>query len=425
MEYLYNTLYTNYAFKKLANNLANPFYTYSPYELFTIKVGDGDNSIDLDKTSLSRALVDLNITSVKTTSNTIIFTCEIPEDIKDINITEIGLFDRVDGVERLFSYSRVDAVKPAELGFELVVEINLALRTINYFPEKIKIRVSKYDYTTKEMLFNLKNMFEYIETNLERIIDFNSTEVGLNKEQVFYEEEERIEDIITNYSCTCKYFNLHNLFSSNLKNCFFIKNNIRKLSYTLTDLVVDSAFIKIYLNTLISSGDSISFNGGTTLSFTAKIGVLLEGKETPILNKIDGETTYFKIGIEKTSLNFLLKGSDRNYTFSLPLTENELPYYLENFNTYTITFNGDPKNPESHLYINGKELDIIESGIELGEITDFSRCPLKNYITDGDNIVVGEDIQFKNIVFLNKIISEKDIFNLYLAQKEPNLEVAS
>ena len=101
--YLYNTVFTNYALRKLANDLANPSYAYSPYNLIVVKIGDGDNTIDLDRKNLSRTICALNITDVKVTNTYVTFTCEIPEEVEGVNITEIGLFDIIDCQEKLFT----------------------------------------------------------------------------------------------------------------------------------------------------------------------------------------------------------------------------------------------------------------------------------------------------------------------------------
>lgn len=424
MNYLNNTIFTNYALHKLANNLANPDYLYSPYQFISIKIGDGDNTLNLDKESLSKTLYTLNINNIKITSNTITFTCEIPAEIKDINITEIGLFDKSENGEKLFSYSRVNTIKPSEIGYELVVELNISLKTVNYYPEKIKLRIIEDNYITKEMLNNLKNVFLYVETNLERIIDFNSHEIGLYKEQSFYDFEKNINNILNNYSYANKYFNLYIKYKNNLKNSFFIEDK-NFLNYIVKDLVTNTAKINIYLNLLESFGDNINFASPTTLTFTVKLGEILKDKQTPILNKIQNGSIYFNIYIENNKLIFLLQGTDGSYNFSFDLDDSLLPMCEDNYNTYTISFNGDFINPNCNLYLNGTKKSIVQNTDGLESILDYSGYSLKNYYISNDEISIAPDIKFRNILFINKYISDQEAHDLYILQKEFNLESSS
>lgn len=416
-EYKYNTLFTNYAFNKLAKNLVNDgtsTYAYSPYNFLTIKIGNGNNFTDLDKASLSRTLYTLNITDIKVSAGSITFTCEIPEDLEDIEITEIGLFDTINGKDNLFSYSRVQAVKPKDLGYKLVVEINLTLRTVNFYPNLINIVMTPKEFIVRKDLNDLRDAFLWMETNLERIIDFNSEETGKNLAQIYYNQEKKINNSLANFIYSNKYFNLLNKFSHNLKNVFFIKDE-PALSFTVRDIADDIASLEVFSGKITSSGDNVQFNSGSTLSFTAELGNFTEG--ITLLNKESTDDFYFTLRVFESILEFTLNAEPRNITFRYNLTEQELNLLKTSYNTFTVSFNGVISAPIVYMYLNGKLLEGEQDSSPIESVVDKSPYSLRNYNVKGASET---PIDLTSIIFLDRAITDDEAYFLYMSQKVRN-----
>ena len=100
--YLDNTVYTNHALRKICENLIGE---YENFNFLKVKVGSGDNTLSQDRKDLSIPLYTLRINDVTYKDGIVTIICEIPPELADVPITEIGLFDTVMGVDYLFSYS--------------------------------------------------------------------------------------------------------------------------------------------------------------------------------------------------------------------------------------------------------------------------------------------------------------------------------
>lgn len=402
--FLYDTIFTNYASSKLANKLAG---SASPLNLIVIKIGDGDNTLSVNKSSLSSAMYTLNVTDAVVSDNSVIFTAEIPEAIKGIKITEIGLFDVSDGRERLFSYSKVDAVKPEDLGYQLVVELNLTLRTVNFNPELLHVQVTESESATKRDYSALEDTFLYIETNLERIIDYNTTEIGKFLPQVIYKNEQALSEILKGSSFASRYFNILNMFGSQVKDCYFISDE-NFLYYSINDMANSNAYVDIYSNQIKTYGDFINFSGQNTLAFTVKLGK--NEINVPIINKISDDEIqdpYFTFNlINGEYLEFKLYG-DEIYSFKCYLSIQELINIQENYNTYTIVLNSMGA-PSANFYINDELMTIDETSARM-EVPDNSGYPLRNFVIDDGITKIGQNLAIKNIVYLSRLISDLDV----------------
>jgi len=372
-QFLDNTIYTNYALYKICRNLVEDI---EDFNFIHVKVGSGDNTLYADREDLSALLYELDVQVLEFDNEEGVLTikCEIPPDLADVPITEIGLFDMVMGYEHLFSYSKVNVVKPADLGYELTIVLNLGPRTID-FPGINSYYVSKYKYITKSVLDDFINMFLYVDTNLERIVHSNAEVIGYNmleqiydKQQKFYSRMQNIEYALLNYS-------LHSQFGNDLSDLFFL-GSPNYLAYDIVNFAKPDSFLKSKYKLWDSTNDNITFNNGPlSLFFVAQFNDIKE--ESAIFNKWDDTGVYFKISTESHQETYIkttsgyetatfyelvvtIMGTRNLYKIKYIFDESNVGNYVGRKVPYVLTFNGDiTNNPELHLYVDGEEPEIF------------------------------------------------------------------
>lgn len=377
VQFLDNTIYTDYALNKICENLVEDI---SNFNFIKVKVGSGDNTLYQSRTDLSTLLYSLVIQDVVYDNEQGILTiiCELPPELADIPITEIGLYDTVMGFDHLFSYSKVNIVKPSDIGYELTIVLNLGPKTID-FPGINKFVVPEYEYATAESLGNFTDTFIFITTNLERVIRSNAGEIGRNMAEVAYRRQKEIESSLLDTSYSNLYYSLHTKFIGNISDLFFI-NQPKYLSYKLCNFCDENSWLETYNKLWISNKDNLTFHKGPiTLLLNAKFDDL--SVESTVINKKNDIDIYFSVDIKQNYEEYMTYHNENNETaqqaglFSelvismYSLSEvYEVRYVFDMLNAgqytnqpipYILTFNGDFTNPEIHFYVNGEEPELF------------------------------------------------------------------
>lgn len=377
-QFLDNTIYTNYALHKICRNLVEDL---EDYNFIHVKVGSGDNTLSADRENLSVLLYELVVQLIEYKDGIITIKCEIPPDLADVPITEIGLFDMVMGYEHLFSYSKVNVVKPADLGYELTIVLNLGPRTID-FPGINEFHIPKYKYVTKSVLDGFVNMFLYVDTNLERIIASNAEVIGYNEVEGVYTKQLELQEHMQNIEYTLLYYSLYSLFGNDLSDLFFLgKPNF--LSYNTINFAKDDSFLENKYDLWDSKNDRISFNDGPlVLFFTTQLNSIKE--ESTIFNKVGDEGVYFSIdtkiceeeymrtntGMEKATfyeLVLTIYGQYDSYKIKYIFDEENIGKYTGQQIPYMVVFNEGADGPEVKLFIDGVEPEVFNVPEEIEE----------------------------------------------------------
>ncbi len=445
--FLDNTIYTNYALSKITRNIAG---NYENFNFLKVKIGSGDNTLDADRVDLTAPLYTLRIKEVYFQDGIVTIKCEIPPELAEIPITEIGLFDTVLGVEHLFSYSKIEIVKPSDLGYELTVVLNLGPRTIK-FPGINIFEVEECNYVSRQTIDDFRNMFLTVDTNLERVVYNNAQEIGYNVETVTHNKQIKLDNILRETTFTNTYYALHNMYRDTLKDLFFF-GDPGFLSYQIINFANQNSYIENYLGLYNSYYDSISFNEGPIiLAWNMKLEDI--SSEYNIFNKKKDEYLYFSVDLEindelfkidaidgietgrhyakYSELVITIYGPDDIYTIKYMLDRFQVGKYVGSYIPYILTFNGDLKNPEVHLYIDGvepeqynypsesdsKEVQDERSESDLynkimyGEISNMidlpdyaRRCNLRNYLIDMDT---NEKYNYTTAIVVNLLLTLK------------------
>ena len=453
--FLDNTIYTNYALSKITRNLGG---SYENFNFLKIKIGSGDNTLSMDKNDLTHPLYSLRIKDVYFENGAVIIKCEIPPELAEVPITEIGLFDTVLGVEHLFSYSKIEIVKPSDLNYELTIVINLGPKSIK-FPGINVFKINEVKYVSKQTINSLRDMLINIETNLERTIYGNAKELGYNIDEVAFENQLEVESVLKECTYSNLYYSLYNKYGKELTDLYFF-GSPNYLSYDLINFANDKSYLSNYLGLFESTNDSITFHDGPViLAWTMKINDTI--KDSTVFNKKDMNYLYFSVDLEYNDELYKIESIDGYEPFYNYSKYNELvitlygdfgtykiKYILDRFKMgnytgrdlpYILTFNGDFVNPEFHLYIDGvepKRVDepLVDEDTEkqynrqesdlynkiiygdlsvLVDMPDYSkRCPLKNYLLDygtGEKYGYDNAMGTKVLLALKKQATKHDV----------------
>lgn len=410
--YTDNTIFTEYAIKKINNNLLG---NYEDFNFQKIKIGNKSGSFDYTRDSLTNNIYTLNVDSIEINNNVFTIYCTIPESIEGFDILEIGIFDTINGIDNLFTLTSVDTLKPSKLSYELVIIIDINLNTLNISNNYPTVEVNDPVRTSISNVSDVRYTLNYITTNLERNILHNSTEVGYNRAQVFYREQQDLEYYMQNLM-NCNFYStlISRIGSSNITDCFLntIKENFS--FYKIRNLVNYSQYIGVNNGLFNSSSDKITFStvGGDSLFISANLDELSQGI---ILCKVlESEGKYFfSFKIEGVNLIFTLYSNSGYYSISYDISSEEIFIQNNKFNNFIITFNNNFSTPSLKMYINGVEVTVLESIVNFTELTSNNSIPLVNYTYSSEGVLnYNKDYSIKAIVGFNKVLSEDEIYLL-------------
>ena len=453
--FLDNTIYTNYALSKITRNIVG---NYENFNFLRIKIGSGDSTLSMDRTDLTTPLYSLRIKEVFYENGIVTIKCEIPPELAEIPITEIGLYDTVLGIEHLFSYSKIEIVKPSDLGYELTVVLNLGPKTIK-FPGVNVFEVKQNEYVSRQTIDLFRDMFILVDTNLERTIYSNAEAIGHNIEEVTFEKQIKLNKTLEESSYANIYYALFNKYKTNLSDLYFLSTP-DFLSYQISNFTNEESYLDTYLGLYSANNDTISFHDGPViLAWNMKLDDI--GKESTIFNKKEKDFLYFSVDLEHRDEIYKIEtiegqqsidnyatyhelviyfyGANDTYEIRYILDRFKIGKYVGSYLPYILTFNGDFNNPEFHLYIDGEEPEILDEPSDedskevqdnrqesdlfnkivygnesvLVDMPDYSRrCPLKNYFVDyetNEKYAYDNGMCVKTIMALKKQATKHDI----------------
>ena len=377
VQFLDNTIYTNHALRKICENLAGD---YENFNFLKVKIGSGDNTLSQDRTEMSSSLYTLRIGEVSYKDGILTIICELPPELADVPITEIGLFDTVLGVDYLFSYSKVELTKPADLGYELTIVLNLGPKTID-FPGVNVFVVNEVEYATRETLDKFADMFIYVDTNLERVIASNAKQIGYNMAEVGYERQVKINDILRDSTYSTLYYSLLGRYGNQISDLYFI-HEPNFLSYDIINFASEDSYLETYLHLYESYRDNITFHKGPfSLLWTMEIDdanvestIFNKKSEANLYFSVDTQQNYEVFRIEKETpeaesiyhqalyneLVITLYGVSETYVIKYILDMADSGRYIGQQTPYILSFNGDFDAPAFQFFVDGFEPEEVD-----------------------------------------------------------------
>jgi len=414
--------YWNGSIELSAFNLTtNTEYSYSPsnpiqFHFTKLMISDGTIDLSDNTVPVLNHIYAFDVVDLQRTNNTILLKTTIPEDVY-LNIAEFGLFIRTeDGNQSLFSVARGYSLKKEKgLGYDLLFKIDLSISVVNTiaFPEFIVKEIIPANFNT---FFNIKKVYLYIITNLERIIRANATELGYARELKVNQTLNSVNISITNFKSSYVYSLLKKDINYNIQDFYtffdypFSFYSIKNLNY-----LADVYNIKVVDNLFKGKKDSINFSSFNDFSLVLKVN-LKDTEDKYIFGKVNFNSST----IDKYCTLELTRGIQNNYVLSFKYyTQTEelsldAIYNLESIGSLvdkevliTITSFVSNGNRNFYMYVNK---DLISSGSILSSSTlPQNLYSISNYIPQDDESLDNK-IYVQNILSFDRVLYTDDIY---------------
>ena len=294
------------------------FYTFSKEITFNFsKILVSDGTIELTDSTIPvlNHVYGFDIIELNRTSNTILLKATIDSGTH-LTLNQIGLYvETEDNEQLLFSVTKGYSLKKgSNLGYELIFNINLELDVVNTigFPEII---VKESPYATSKEFNEIKQVYLYLLTNLERAIKLNSTELGYARELKLNNVQTNLDLSIDNYHAVLTYIQLkYNTYTNSnveVKDFYSTFNYPYSLYYIKNLSNLPSSDIQIYENELKGQKDSIDFGLDIGFSLVTKLNLTNLSKNYKyILGKVNFNSPtaekYFTLYYSNYTLTFKL-----------------------------------------------------------------------------------------------------------------------
>ena len=155
---------------------------YSPstnltFNFTNVLIGDGTYPLTDSSTETFGHVYKCLVHEIKRTENNVLLTAQITGSTY-LNIRELALYCESDGNSFIFSkISNIALDKREDLGYDLIIHVNLDLNVVNVnaLPE---VLIKGETYSKFSSLTEIKQVYNYMVTNLERCIRLNALGVG-------------------------------------------------------------------------------------------------------------------------------------------------------------------------------------------------------------------------------------------------------
>lgn len=451
---------TNYGNKRLLEKITKDSLC-TPINIVKIVIGNKSNkTYTPDITDMRSNVLEFGISKENffLENNTL----EIRTDLEvpgEVAFQEIGLFELINGEYKLFAYaSGFNVYKPTEISYNLTIKMSLKLYFENEHYSKYGVVLDNPDYAKADDMSRLFQVLADIEINLEKCIALNAKELGYNKPQVFYEEQEDIANCLQNTLLFGRYIKLlPKIKQLNLSDCFIYPATSSGKTYKVRNLKDNNSIITVSNRLQIANYDYVDLTKPTSIVLVASLGSL--SKEGLILGKINpnNDESYFDIRVEKFTEDTLNGPVERSqivfsiysyakedeyeiskgrgdefkmvgwYRLKYRPTEDELSFLLDGEKTFTFIYNGDIDNPSIEMYINTLKVtnSVVDNYNYFGPCEYFkNRCTLRNYTQTSEvltyedpNIYLLEDVNISEIMVFSEVINTDIITYLSLVNQ--------
>lgn len=384
---------------------------YDPNFNFTkIMVSNIQVDMDINTTELGNEIYPLYIDSVELHDNVFTVKTTIDKGLEGLYISQIGLYENIDGEDHLFIYGTLNIEKPI-VDYELTLHIEVNLENVQMYRDYVGFEILEPQIANTDSLEKfmgeLTKMYQFIQhpiyRNLTALIHpVNSTQTIADSmlthpinntwdKEVKKQETVEVLDILDKHNNICNIIQPTNTF-------MFTHSNL--LNYTISNLDNISSYLTVGDSKFTSTNDTCLFTNNNTIvligEFNRNSGILL--------NKINPNTNNFNFKIEIENNNDLV--------MTLGTNEKYLKYVTSNINwgllnsklgVHTFTFN----NNTIKYYYNGIEQngDIIRNNFSG---TDTSNgMVLSNYISNGSDY--NNTQRLFGTIFFNECLTQQQI----------------
>ena len=422
-EYLYHNieLHENTLVNKTEDNLEfNPETSVNsvienteapplPFNFTKVIISDQFSALTTDTKKLANEVYELPVTKVEMTSDSI-FTIHssISADIIDLKIWQLGIYETIDGEDKLFAFGNLDTYKP-NTDYELIINLEFNLETLQFYKGKLNLEIREPEHVSiaegQKVSYTFADISEYLKFTISR-----NKEALIGDRDGFYPIQESFNEEKTNkninkcFMDVWEYNNtLNSKFGEYLNDTFMFQDeNI--LDCTISNLHNDDSKLTVVNGEFESNNDTIKFgkNGGTLML----IGKYINDSSI-ILNKVNKTTKEYNFKIEMLGniLTVTINGGIDSY-LKYTLEINNIEKMYNNEMSYIITSD----NSSIYCYINGElQEGIIERHNFVSPVSGEDMI-ISNSISDSS--VYSKLQKTNSIYFFNKYFNAGEVKEL-------------
>lgn len=422
-EYLYHNieLHENTLVNKTEDNLEfNPETSVNsvienteapplPFNFTKVIISDQFSALTTDTKKLANEVYELPVTKVEMTSDSI-FTIHssISADIIDLKIWQLGIYETIDGEDKLFAFGNLDTYKP-NTDYELIINLEFNLETLQFYKGKLNLEIREPEHVSiaegQKVSYTFADVSEYLKFTISR-----NKEALIGDRDGFYPIQESFNEEKTNkninkcFMDVWEYNNaLNSKFGEYLNDTFMFQDeNI--LDCTISNLHNDGSKLTVVNGEFESNSDTIKFgkNGGTLML----VGKYINDSGI-ILNKVNKTTKEYNFKIEMlgNALTITINGGIDSY-LKYTLEINNIEKIYKNEMSYIITSD----NSSIYCYINGElQEGIIERHNFVSPVSGEDMI-ISNSISDSS--VYSKLQKTNSIYFFNKYFNTGEVKEL-------------
>lgn len=393
---------TKYGMKRILERVENSDF-YTPLNICKIGVGNKmvlsyDSSIQMLRNEV--AVFDIKPEDIVLDENT----CTIKSDLsitEGIAMQEIGIYEVIRGKRYLFAYaSGFSMVANEDLSYTLVIDLalHISFKDVDY--NKYKVSIGEVEYAHHPDVVGLYNDLSNVQLDLERCVQANSRELGLNRAETFYKERRKLSELIQTTLLFGRYQKFVSKFvNSEMTDCFYYPETDLD-SYSIRNLQDPKSHILVNNELQCANVDNINFSIPATIMCTANIGSM--EKVGVIFGKIDPKKDRYYLDFRISSddvtdpsaekfLQFTIYSYDLeraqqseggiipeeevnvvgHYRIKCYLTDALKQAIIGNDATYTFVYNGEEEDANVDFYINSVKMNVIEDKFNFTKFPKF------------------------------------------------------
>lgn len=360
------------------NGNISPSGTFSPYNLNSIVLGSKINTAyPSNITSMGEETQAFNIdnNNISIEGNKAVIKTELEID-DNMVIQEIGIFEVVNNVRRLFAYaSGFSMVKNVELSYSLVIDLNLSLSFENTHYSQFEVSLGDSNYALAPEVPDLEKIITNVHLDLERCIEKNAKEIGYFKAQVFFKKHQEMMSTLYNSLILSRYEKIINKVGiEDMTDCFYYPSNTDEYHYVIRNLQDEESQMVVNGDLHKCNKDNIDLSGPASILVTTRLNSIT--KNGVIIGKMDPnrDEYYFDFRIVDGALQFTIysydtdgeyavknQGADEHklvghYRIKYTPTSEELASFIESEVMYTFLYNGDINNPIVRMFRGTEEI---------------------------------------------------------------------
>lgn len=414
-KYVGKIVLTNYGRTRMLERVAYDA-NFVDFNFTSIGIGNKINTTyTADITKLGNEILSFPIDNSNVFYSDYVTTIKVNLDLEgEIRMQEIGLYETLNGVRKLFAYaSGFSMVKSEKISYDLIIDLGLSFTFENESPSKYNIKLRDVNYALMPRVDKMhKTLFES-HLDLERSIEINSRLLGYNTPQVYMLTHNKDANILNDLLLISRYNKtVKNVGLDNMTDCFYFPEHL--ITTTLRDKYIDKVGRLYTYDESKNNFTSEEWSGGKKVEFESVeqdgvVGIMRNNRFLPL--------TIIKY--TQTPVNYTLKNlSDNTINRYIDLNKNIYIYSKDAYGEYFTDKDGNKYNRVDKIDEGIGSEDIKVTGyMKDGVFYRLEELPLSEMSVTGDlqlcnrdNINLSSSASIAYTGVLNNFSKESFIF---------------